>query len=655
MPIAYKSFCWKFGNTSFRTRNFNKTIEEQLALLDEFWSLAGQRAWRGESDTQSRYYDFMKRKGFVVGSAANKPKDAREKTSGLEDFGLVDANRRLTEAGAALLAISRSGDFSTDNFFEIPRDSALYLRQLLKVSCDVNGSRVRPFLVFLYVLAQVGRLSRREFTYLLPLCTDPEATGQIVAGIRACRSGTATMDELLLARLMGMENYREALALFLNAEAVDRALLCEIGMNRKSRSYDANYLPLFQELHAFYLEGEADALSRAHQATNPLKLKSWWRDYLFRTTSQKAIRENPLDTIKPTLFDAAHTERDFREAFFWVMHLCKAKSTLSDYQDLNRRYVQTSDIVLFQDGYVELDIVPRHFFRSAIGALYQQAYLPSQRLHEDCPLEEIAPCLRIDAQEVIDSVNAELGTAVHTIEEAHRALDKRRYLRLHHLLDTRFTPKELGALLQCFEQRMDAEIEKRVTDNADIPTIFEYILGLAWYSISGRQGRLLDYMKLSLDAGLLPKTHAAGGEADIVYEYGPGPTYPAHTLLLEATLADGTNQRRMEMEPVSRHLGQRLLRSHNPNDYCVFVTTALNINVVSDFRMRKNGLYYDPADGVTHVDGMKIIPLSTADLAAILSTGKGYGVLYPLFDRLHASCLPPHLWQKELTAQLAAR
>ena len=37
MPISYKSYCWSLGTTSFRTKDFNRTIEVQLALLDEFW------------------------------------------------------------------------------------------------------------------------------------------------------------------------------------------------------------------------------------------------------------------------------------------------------------------------------------------------------------------------------------------------------------------------------------------------------------------------------------------------------------------------------------------------------------------------------------------------------------------------------------------
>ncbi len=36
------------------------------------------------------------------------------------------------------------------------------------------------------------------------------------------------------------------------------------------------------------------------------------------------------------------------------------------------------------------------------------------------------------------------------------------------------------------------------------------------------------------------------------WKYIESKIIPKHTLLIEATLADGTNQRRMEMEPVSK-------------------------------------------------------------------------------------------------------
>ena len=84
MPtIPYKSFCWSLGTTSFRTKDFNKTIEEQLMLLDGFWALPenSNDSWNGNNELQTRYYDYMHANGFVEGDAKNKPKDAREKTS----------------------------------------------------------------------------------------------------------------------------------------------------------------------------------------------------------------------------------------------------------------------------------------------------------------------------------------------------------------------------------------------------------------------------------------------------------------------------------------------------------------------------------------------------------------------------------------------
>lgn len=643
--IPYKSFCWSFGTTSFRTKNFNKTIEEQLALLNGFWQLPENQncVWNGNVELQTRYYDYMQRMDFVEGNAGNKPKDAREKTSGLVDIGLIDDGRRLTNAGISLLEICNANDFASDNFFEIPKDSYIYLKQLLKTSSSIDGNTVRPFIVLLYVLSKVDELSLDEFTYLLPLCTNSENTQSVVDGIEAIRTGTLTIDDFILDRLMGMDNYQAALALLLDNN-VDENLLCEVGLNRKSRSYDKVYFPLYQQLYSAYVNNDSMAFSQVYTATKDIKIGKWWRGYLFNTISEVAIGRNPLNCINHTLFDSVTNENEFKTAFFKVMHLFKAKATLSDYLDLNRRYVKTTDVVLFEDDIVKLDIVPKHFFNSVIDELYVQAYVETEELYHDCAINNIALCLNINEQAVINGVNAELGATVTTIAEARAVLEYNRYARLQHLIDTRFTDTQILTLLDCFERRNDTDIRSMVTDNADVPTIFEYVLAILWYKVSERQGKILDYMKLSLDADLLPKTHAAGGEADIVYEYEATEHYPSHTLLIEATLADSTNQRRMEMEPVSRHLGQHLIRTRNMDSYCVFATNFLNINVISDFRSRKTTQYYDSQDYTQYVEGMKIIPLEKSELKRIIQVSKTYKELYPIFEEAFNSTLPPHLW-----------
>lgn len=645
MNIPYKSFCWSLGTTSFRTKNFNKTIEEQLSLLNEFWILRENQNinWSGNNELQARYYDFIKQKGFVEGNAKNKPKDAREKTSGLVDIGLINENRKLSDAGKALLHISSENDFSSDNQFQIAKDSFIYLKQLLKTSYTVEGQTVRPFLVLLYLLSKVDYLTLDEYTYLLPLCVGANETDEIIEGIKKLRTNDTTIDNIIINRLMNMNNYNTALDYFIEND-VTESLICEIGLNRKSRQYDKPYFKLYGALYRVFVEDDIDSLPSVYSATKGIKIGKWWRSYLFDTTSETAISKFPSDHLKVTLFNGVTGEIEFKKAFFKTMHLFKAKATLSDYLDLNRRYIKTTDIVLFEDDTVKLDVVPQYFFKSVMDQLYSDIFVKSELLYENCSIESISACLVVSDNTIIDGINKELGLSVTTIEAAREALEDNRYQRLQHLIDTKFTDENLLSLLDYFEDRNDTEIRNMVTDNADVPTIFEYVLGILWYKASERQGKILDYMKLSLDADLLPKTHAAGGEADIVYEYCATEAYPEHTLLLEATLADSTNQRRMEMEPVSRHLGRHLIRTGNLNSYCVFATNYLDINVIADFRGRKSMPFYDTQDYSKSVNGMKIIPLQTSELKKIVSNGRTYKELYPIFEEVFNLALPPHMW-----------
>lgn len=311
---------------------------------------------------------------------------------------------------------------------------------------------------------------------------------------------------------------------------------------------------------------------------------------------------------------------------------------------LNRRYIKTTEVIIFEDDLVKIDIIPKYFFNAVIDQLYLSAYEESELLFDDCDITDISPVLAIDENVIVDGINAEFNVNVVSLDEAYRIVYENRYQRFNQLIDEKFTDDKLIVLLDLFKARNDNEIRNMVTDNADIPTIFEYILGVIWYKVSDRQGDILDYMKLSLEADLLPKTHAGGGEADLVYEYPQTEYYPMHSLLIEATLATETNQRRMEMEPVSRHLGRHLIRTGNMNSYCVFITPYLDINVVADFRSRKTALYYDTQDTTQYVEGMKIIPLDTEVLKRIVSECVKYKTLYTLFDSAYESTLPPHLW-----------
>lgn len=658
MPqFPFKSYSWAVGTTSFRTVDFNVRIEGQLALLDKFWAMP-ENTGKPWQDAQLDYYRFMQENDFVKGDAPRPNKDAREKTSGLVAIGLIDGRRRLTPVGATLLDISLRGDFNRNNPLQIPADSFIYLKQLLKTNNDVDGNIVRPFVVTAYAISRFDYLTDDEFAYLLPLCTNSENTTAIIRAIENLRYGIGSIDEIIKSRLMAMDNYKSALDYFLN-HYVTESVITTIGMNRKSggageKAYDRPYYPFYELLRNVVLKKDGSLALRLYESSKSIngKAAALWRQYLFSVTSRDKLQSVGLAALNDTPLLRSKSEEEFKRLFFEQMHLFKAKANLSDYADLNRRFFKTTDTLIFADGKVEFDVLPRCWFVAIGDKLADIAFTVSGKLTDDISLAEIAPFFAIDEAALYAEVERLYGVRVKSAGDANRVVSDERYKRFNVMIDERFNRDTLIDLFGKFERREDNAIRQAVTNNADVPTIFEYIIGIAWYLISGRKGDVLSYMNLSLEADLLPRTHAQGGNADIEYVYPQTPAYPAHTLLIEATLVDNSNQRRAEMEPVSRHLGEHIIATGGAAAYCVFVSTFLHRNVISDFRNRCSYQYYsDQYKSV--VNGLKILPLATAELRTILERNISYEQLYELFESAYRSNEPVPTWyEREITEHL---
>ena len=646
MP-SYKSYCWSLGTTSFRMVEFNRKIEQQLKLLNDFWDIPQyqNQNWSANNALQVAYYEFIKAQGFIEDKdAPRKDKDAREKTSGLVDLGLINAERRLTSAGQALLDIAQSGIFEDDNLLQIPADSFIYFKQLLKLSCPFEEGHVRPYAILAYMLAELGEISKEEFTYLLPLAINRNKMDMIINYIREIRNGGTTIDEAITSVLSEMDNYRIAKTMFNNAPVIDDIIIQEIGMNRKSRSYDIPYTELYRVLDVYRSYPEDGVANQLFKAVIKISGKAslYWKKYLFNTSLESVVKRDGAATVNRVALFGTTSNEEFRNEFFRLLHLFKAKSLLDDYYDLNKRYFKTSDTVLFKDDIVKFDIIPNCYFSLVKDSLLGIAFTQATNLFSVTNLADMGLAFDIKQEQLFEKAEELYGVQVRNLYDIQGFVDRERYTRLNQMIDEKFTDEILIKLMTHFENRDDKDIQTLVTNNADVPTIFEYVLAIAWYKISGRQGKVLEYMNLSLDADLLPITHAAGGHEDITYKYEATENYPAHTLLIEATLAGGTNQRRMEMEPVSRHLGDYLL-NHTEEAYCIFATTFLHVNVVADFRGRKFMPYYS-SDGARSVNGMKIVPCNTEEIKTIIQRGITYAQLYRVFEEAHQANTAPNLW-----------
>ena len=658
--IAYEGISWTIGSTSFRTKELNKKTEWQLELLENFWAKPENKnqSWKANEPLQQQYYKFLWESNFTVGNAPRPAKDAREKTSGLCDIGVADREtRKLTEVGKELLKISKIGNFKSDNILQIEADSFLYLKQLLKTSVNLGNSTVRPFVILARTLNELEYLTSDEFIYFLPLISDENSFLSVITKIKDFRACKCDIIKTVYEILLSHKSYQQAHELFLNANSISENLIITVMMNRKSPQYSKPFYEFYKALHTVLMENDFSEKSMKkleNSITNCKTTRTSIRKLLYATT--KNVVKGGKKTFKTDILNSVKDEKSFKELFFKICHVAKTLNNLEDYGDLNLRYFTMSDCLITKDKTVKFDTLPKIYFAMVKECLKELSFTACDLLYKSINLNEIAPELVVNTEEFYKNVAKEIGIETYDRKEIQKILDKERYERFNKLLEEKFTDEKLLLILDNFKNRKtsndeyDEEIKKLVSSNSDGPTSFEYILAVIWYKISDYQGDVLTYMNLSLDADLLPKTHAGGGEADIVWKYEETSDYPKHDLLIEATLSDSTNQRRMEMEPVSRHLGEYLCENKTSNAYCIFLTNYLNMNVISDFRMRRNQPYY--GNNGDKVSGMNIAPMETDLLKVIIQTNLKYKKLYDIINKNFESSLEPKEWYEEFEKEI---
>lgn len=640
--MGFKSYCWSIGTTSFRVDQLNYKNECQLRYLNELFTSNPDMKW--DKQLQVKYFDLLVLKGFIEDYAAIKDKDAREKTSGLADIGLVyRKSRHITPIGDLINKISLSGDFSSNNIFEIPKDSYVYLLQFLKYEIVDNSIEIRPFVALLYMLSKLEYLTREEFTYLYPTCMNNSDVLKTTADILSAR-GKISVDDLLIKKMMSMDNYKKAYSLLMTSDVIDESIMEQIGMNRKSSAYDRPFAKVYNVLKTLVVDRKTlnndekilllKQLREAFSKINANQSSTW--KTMFKLYKNTKFNHEYLLYFYGLSLCSCSTEEDFKECFFKTWHLMKWKSTLEDYYDLNKRYFNLTDIIKYENGRFRLieiaeyyfkDIVEKMLFKPIISKNDYERYFTNY-----IEIEKIYPeCNKTEA-DIANVINAKYGRTIvlGKLEEYLKDVKNNAFIKI---IDEKLGKDVLLELLDCFKTRNDNRIKELVTDDATPSTIFEYILGIIWYQVSGKIGRLEEYMNLTLDANFMPKTHAPGGEADLVFNYNKTTCYPKHDMLLEATLSESTGQRQMEWEPVSRHLENHINKSHNKYDYVLFVASQLEERTLKTFRVMKN--YQIDVNGEDV--GLKIIPIDVDFIKTVVKKGKNYDELYKVFDESYNS------------------
>lgn len=582
-----------FGNTSLRVKHLLLNFETQLFLFEELFKNADEKeTWDNNSTLQIKYLEALQNHHLLENK--NKTthlgtKDARVKSAPLEDFGLVKRKEKLiSEQGYELLKLIKNQAYKTDNdFLQIDLISMFFLKMSLKFSKSENLLQK-----YLEVFALHNGCISKELFLFLPLIDNFENTKEFIK----------FFNENQILDFLIFKNYKENLEQFLidlENKNYDRMNYFHTAKGEQSVKDIKFSLKLFLEFRENKDKNIFLELLKAKKDEKFYRFKELYLSYISKETN----KENKIkDLIN---FCGLDSLQDFGKRFFKLIFKARILNNLKDYADLNERYLNLCGIFEFNLGSIGINeifkLILKHSKYKDILKIIANSKISKELLSEYFNDEEFKEFFK--------------NYEINSLKELKTYARKESLKKIYKLLKYNFTKEKITSILELFEDRKnDDKIATLVTKEATIPTIFEYIIAISWCYIDDFNLEHILNAGLSLDSKFLPKSHAIGGEADFIYHYDK------HSLMIEATLTQKTNQRRTEMESISRHLGNLLLKleqEKREKSFAIFIATYLDKNVLNDFRSR---IYCYFENEINFIKGMKILPLSTKDLKNILNS-----------------------------------
>lgn len=228
------------------------------------------------------------------------------------------------------------------------------------------------------------------------------------------------------------------------------------------------------------------------------------------------------------------------------------------------------------------------------------------------------------SEEMIDSIISDIqaefdGAEIDVIPQIIKC---RRRAEFDSFVECNYPEERVKTLLGLFSDRSnDSVIKEEVCPDATVPTIYEYVVGLAWYYFSNRTIDLLGSFNLTLSANFEPLTHAGGGMGDIViYE-------DKRVVMLEATLMNANSQKRGEWEPVLRHSVNLKIDEENVVGREVttfFIADSFDFNTINIWKAISSVPLQSSTDKSKFTDSVIIMPINTDELSRLMDRKSEY-------------------------------
>lgn len=557
-------------------------------------------------------------------------KRARHYTSNLVKMGFTTTNRSITEAGYSYLRGSVIRD-ELEELLPLDNVNIALLRQLSKLKIfgsSNNGKRqfYSPFIMALVLLLNNEIIDEHSFEVVVQGLS-PYSSDEVKKAIRNNEISVAKLEESI--RDIDITIPEE----LVGQHDIDFDVFKNIFKgSKKNDSISKLYYNFFSVLRDFRNnkteETYADLIKCLDQDNIASIYKAFGYGKSVFAAGNRGSRYNLERFIEKNANHPLLISEDFVGEFYTAFTRSKWIDGIREYSDTTIRLLSATGLFKFKNlpelSYKEiLSLIfdAEQLRQNVFGEMTDEEYARYEETEDsyfgkNIPFVEIFNYSYDDISTITSKLEKLLGVSAAT-DVKKFLIDQKNADFIAHINDKYPKGKVMELLPMFSDRKKDNQIKKEVNDAATVPTIYEYIIGIAWYYISNKEFDLYNSLNLTLNADFEPVIHAGGGDGDIVIRY------EEIIVMLEVTLMNKQAQKRGEWEPVLRH-SLNLKAANEPTETITFfIADELDYNTINIWRAVASVLL-ESTNTHTKVDGVVIMPFTNNEVLAFLKNSVYY-------------------------------
>lgn len=548
---------------------------------------------------------------------------ARHYSSNIVKVGFATKDREITDVGRAYLTNS----INRDDFEELlPLDNVniVLLRQLAKVKIftkNIDGKRkyYSPFYMAMVLLLSNEVIDTKSFETIVQ-GLNPYVDEKIKEGV--CNNSI----DVAALRECAQSVFCETPDILKTSGTIEKEIFKTIFKSSKSNvTTQEIYYKFYTSLDNFRKnknEGNYIELVKCFDENSSVLNKAFGYGKAVFEMGNKSSRYSIEKFNEKNITHPLLSQECLIDAFYKAYKNSKHLDKIREYSDTTIRLLSATGLFKFKNlpelSYKEIlslifdvDKLRKNVF----GEMTDEEYISYEEADnsyfgKSVPLVEIFNYSHEAVSEITNKLENLLGVSAAT--DVKEFLNEQKNADFIEHINNKYPKEKIMKLLPMFSDRKkDNQIKKEVNDAATVPTIYEYIIGIAWYYISNKEFDLYNSLNLTLNADFEPVIHAGGGDGDIVINY------EEIVIMLEVTLMNKQAQKRGEWEPVLRH-SLNLKAANEPKETITFfVADELDYNTINIWRA-VTAVPLESTNTHQKVDSVIIMPFTNKEVLAFL-------------------------------------